>query len=57
MPNYEIEYKVTSREFMVTEADDAEQAEQFAREYVDDMYSYDLLDFKIINIDEVKDNN
>lgn len=54
MTDYEVEANVTLVEYVNTEADDTEQAEQFAQEYAQDIYGTDLVKFEVVSVKEVK---
>lgn len=56
MPNYEIDFSYKIEEFasVALQADDKEQAEQFAREYILDTY-HPCSDISIDAIRELKD--
>lgn len=53
MTMYAIDYTVTTREGMSTEADDREQAEQFTKEFIQDTYGPELVSYEIDEIKEI----
>lgn len=53
MTMYAIDYTVTTREGMSTEADDRDQAEQFAKEFIRDTYDNELVSFEINSVEEI----
>jgi len=53
MTMYAIDYTVTTREGMSTDADDREQAEQFTKEFIQDTYGSELVSFEINEVKEI----
>ena len=53
MTMYAIDYTVTTREGMSTDADDVAQAEQFTKEFIEEAYGPDVVSYEITEIKEI----
>ena len=53
MTMYAVDYTITTKESMATDADDKAQAEQFAIEFIKDTYGEDMVSYEINDVEEI----